>query len=428
MSIDHLPVLRWLLVPYRPDPAAQDFLQRAQSQSSDDIETTVAVLDAVESKRFFGVTMARHGMQPVWLRIANKSSQPYRLNLLSLDPNYYSSHEAAAINRFSSGRRLLEFGFLALIFLPMLLLLPVKLLAARRSNRKMEAYFEEHAFRLRPVLPGGTAEGFVFATLDVGTKVVHIKLLGHNDTKEFTFTVPVPGLQADYLRHDFENQIPASETVECTIQMLLDRLSKMPATTANRSGSRAGDPVNLVVAGEFPTLLSAFGARWDETETITLATCWKTFRAFFIGSEYRYSPVSPLYLFGRSQDFALQRVRSSINERLHLRLWITPLKFEGVPVWIGQVSRDIGVRFTWRTWNLTTHRIDPDIDEARDYVVEDLLQAERLEKAGYVDGVGASDKQSPKHNLTGDVYFSDGRRAAIMVSPSRTPPKFVVWA
>ena len=28
------------------------------------------------------------------------------------------------------------------------------------------------------------------------------------------------------------------------------------------------------------------------------------------------------------------------------------------------MSRDIGVRFTWRTWNLTTHRIDPDVDEA----------------------------------------------------------------
>ncbi len=39
--------------------------------------------------------------------------------------------------------------------------------------------------------------------------------------------------------------------------------------------------------------------------------------AFLWGVEYRYSPVSPLYLFGRSQDLALQRIRHSINERLH---------------------------------------------------------------------------------------------------------------
>src|SRR6185295_99432 len=134
-------------------------------------------------------------------------------------------------------------------------------------------------------------------------------------------------------------------------------------------------------------------------------SCWKTFKSFFIGSEYRYSPVSALYLFGRSQDFALQRTRSSINERLHLRLWHTPLRYEGRTVWVGQVSRDIGVRFTWRTWNLTTHRIDPDVDEARDYVMEDLFEAARIAEVGYVAGVGPCTKDNPRHNLTGDIYF-----------------------
>ena len=129
-------------------------------------------------------------------------------------------------------------------------------------------------------------------------------------------------------------------------------------------------------------VLGAFGARWDETEVISLATCWKTFRAFFMGAEYRYSPVSGLFLFSRSQDFALQRIRNSINERLHLRLWAAPLQFQGQRVWVGQVSRDIGVRLTWRTWNLTTHRIDPDVDEAREYVVEDLTHVGRLGMTG----------------------------------------------
>ncbi len=191
---------------------------------------------------------------------------------------------------------------------------------------------------------------------------------------------------------------------------------------------REGDPVNLVIGGEFATIISAFGARWDETETITIGSSWKTFRAFVIGTEYRYSPVSPLYLFGRPQDFSLQRIRQSINERMHLRLWATPLRYQGLPVWVGQVSRDIGVRFTLRTWNLTTHRIDPDVDEARDYVVEDLLQAARLERAAYVDGAGECSSQSPRRNLTGDPYFTDGKRTAILLSTERTTPRFVAWA
>ena len=51
--------------------------------------------------------------------------------------------------------------------------------------------------------------------------------------------------------------------------------------------------------------------------------------AFSLGRRYRYSPVSALFFEGRSHDFALQKARQTINERLHLRLWLTPLRFEG---------------------------------------------------------------------------------------------------
>src|SRR6202044_3509810 len=111
----------------------------------------------------------------------------------------------------------------------------------------------------------------------------------------------------------------------------------------------------------------------------------------------------------------------------HLRLWSTPLRFEGVPVWIGQVSRDIGVRFTWQTWNLTTHRIDPDVDEARDYVMEDLFEAGRIVAGGYVSGVGACGKDAPRRNLTGDPYYTDGHRAVVMLSEVRRIPEFLNW-
>jgi hypothetical protein len=190
-------------------------------------------------------------------------------------------------------------------------------------------------------------------------------------------------------------------------------------------GLREGDPANLVVIGDFLTLLTAFGARWDEAEVISLQTCLKTVKAFVLGSKYRYSPISPLYMFGRSQDFALQRIRKSINERLHLRLWRTELRYGGKPVWVGQVSRDIGVRLTHKTWNLTTHRIDPDVDESRDYVLEDLLESQRVEHLGYVPGVGPCERSEPRHNLTGDPYFTDGNRAIAIVSGTRTEAKFL---
>jgi len=83
------------------------------------------------------------------------------------------------------------------------------------------------------------------------------------------------------------------------------------------------------------------------------------------------------------------------------------------------VSRDIGVRFTTKAWNLTTHRIDPDVDESRDYVIEDLIAAGRVKAAGYVGGVGPCTAGAPRRNLTGDPFFTDGKRAVVLLSATR---------
>ena len=159
-----------------------------------------------------------------------------------------------------------------------------------------------------------------------------------------------------------------------------------PRCTGNAAETVEGDPLNLVIVGDRASIQECLST-WDETESITLGTSWKTAKAFLLESQYRYSPVSPLYLGGRQQDFALQRARVSLNERLHLRLWTTRIQFGGQPVWIGQVSRDIGVRFTPKTWNLTTHQIDPNVDEARDYVLDDLLASRRVSRLGFIRGV-----------------------------------------
>lgn len=428
MSLDTIPLVRRLFVPYAPCPSDRDFETSAQSKCEGEVTVTVAVLDSRASRKFFGVPLARRGIQPVWLRIRNDSPRAYRLSVVGIDPNYFSPHEAAAVCHFSLGKRLAGFGALALLYLPLLLLVCFKLFGARSANRKLDAYFQEQAFPLRPVMPGRAQEGFVYAPLCMGNRVVNVRLLGVEGTREFLFTIPVAGLDADYLRRDFQDLYSAADLVECDTAVLRQRLAEAPRATTNKRGSREGDPVNLVVVGEFATVVSAFGARWDETEAITLASCWRTVRAFLTGWEYRYSPVSGLFLYGRSQDFALQRVRQSINERLHLRLWATPLRYQGLPVFVGQISRDIGVRFTWKTWNLTTHRVDPNVDEARDYVLEDLIQAGRLELAGYADGVGPCGPDSPRRNLTGDPYFTDGKRAVLVLSPGNATPKLIDWS
>ena len=429
---------RLFVTPYDPEPAFDGFLERARTKDNARARVTVAVLTAAESRRVFGTGPERRGVQPVWLEIENRSADGLRLQVVSLDPSYFTALEAAARCHHSALRRLSAYGILGWLFFPLLALLPSKLITAWTANRRMDDTFRSLGFRLAPIEPGRVARGFVFTSLDAGTKAVHVRLgtfggIGRalerdasggdpaldGDAADFHFTIPVPGIAADYLHRDFAAVCPPETVRDVSAAELVARLEALPATTTGARGTRGGDPVNLVVIGNFDTLLAAFVARWDESESITLATCWKTVKAFLLGSHYRYSPVSALHLFGRSQDIALQRARHTINERLHLRLWLVPLSFRGRAVWVGQVSRDIGVRLTTRAWNLTTHRIDPDVDESRDYCIEDLSQARRVEAAGYVGGVGPRSASDPGRNLTGDPWISDGRRAVILLAESR---------
>jgi LssY C-terminus len=418
---------RLLRVPYAPQPKEQAFLQRVAVEGDDEFVVSVAVPDDRESARFFGVPLARRGIQPVWLKIKNGSAQPCRLRLANLDPNYYPPLEAAYINHFRVMKRLVAFGLLAWFFLPLLLFLPFKIFSAWSANRRMNAYFQEHGINSGLILPGHEAAGFVFATHDAGTKQITVRLMAASGVREFSFSIVIPGLKVDHGSKPLTEGQNSVEAIDCDEAELRARLAALPHCTTNRRGTVEGDPLNLVVIGDFETILDGLGGRWDETEIISVNSCWRMFRAFLLGAEYRYSPVSSLYVLGRSQDFALQKARHTINQRLHLRLWMTALRYQGKPVWIGQVSRDIGVRFTLKTWNLTTHKIDPDVDDARDYILDDLMEAGRVSQVAYVVGVPPSEEATPRRNLTGDPYVTDGLRVVAVFSETRTPAVFLNW-
>jgi hypothetical protein len=173
--------------------------------------------------------------------------------------------------------------------------------------------------------------------------------------------------------------------------------------------------LNLILIGTREELISAFIRRgWLSAEQTHGKAVWKTIKSFLFGSRYRYSPVSPLYFEKRQQDFAGQKPRHTVHQRNHLRAWLSPMRYQGKPVWVGQISRDIGVRFTFKTWPPVTHKIDADIDEARMSLLEDLVYSQQLAKTGYVKGVGAAMRSKPRHNLTGDPYFTDGYRAVLV--------------
>jgi hypothetical protein len=89
------------------------------------------------------------------------------------------------------------------------------------------------------------------------------------------------------------------------------------------------------------------------------------------------------------------------------------MRFRDKPVWVGQISRDIGVIFAPKSWTLTTHKIDSDVDEARNGLIGDLAYSQGVVKFGFVTGVGQALRSEPRRNLMDDTYYTDGLRAVL---------------
>jgi hypothetical protein len=118
--------------------------------------------------------------------------------------------------------------------------------------------------------------------------------------------------------------------------------------------------------------------------------------------EFRYQPVKSLYLFNRAQDSAFRKSRSTLNERNQLRLWLSPYSYNGQQVWVGQISRIIR-RGIWGKFT-----IEPDVDEARYYLLQDLWYAQGLLRFGYIRISDMATLSDPRNSLQDDDYFTDG--------------------
>ncbi len=388
---------------FEPRPLAEvPFKDRAQTQSQGRVRVTAAVLSKEESKEVFGVDLYKKLIQPIWFEVENREKEPVWFLPGSVDRDYFTPLEVSHVHHF---------------------------IYAKDLNPKMDKHFNNHGMGYY-IGKNRVRSGFVFTHLDEGTKTFNVAIVAEDQkNRTFTFFIEVPGLKVDHSQVDWDNLYQKDEIVSLDEAGLRKALEKLPCCVTSEDGKEYGDPLNLVIIGDLEDVYYTFiRAGWDETETIYRASAIKTAISFVFGGRYRYSPISSLYVFGRRQDVSFQKARETIHERNHLRLWMTPMIYEGKPVWIGQISRDIGVRFTSKT--IVTHKIDPDVDETRTYLLQDLAYTQGLRKFAYAKGVGPADISEPRGNLTGDPYFTDGYRAVMWVSSdpvSFEQIEFVEW-
>jgi hypothetical protein len=376
------------VAPRVEDPA---FERHAVTKEKSNVTLTVAVLTASESREFFGVPLESKRIQAVWLKVANRNDYAVYIVPRSTDPNYYSAYEAAYVNHRTF---------------------------SRQSNAAIDDFFQRSRIRLQ-VPAHQTNTGFLFTNLSEGTKFVNIEMVHDLGAIRDGFFFQLPNGAFDYEEARLESSHVSAP--QLTLKRLRDMIETLPCCTTDVTGTKNGDPVNFILIGNEDDVLGALTRQgWDPTHALGARTAWGVLRAYISANSYRYSPISPLYFYGRGQDLAMQKARSTIHQRNHLRLWKAPYSYEDKAVWVGQISRDIGVRFAVNAPFFVTHVIEPDLDEARSYLIQDILASEYLQAFGWLQGVGRASQDHPRVNLTGDPYFTDGLRAVMVISSKPT--------
>jgi hypothetical protein len=400
---------------FEPRPLdAPDAIENLQSRVIGAVTVSAGILTDQQAAEHFGVDLAAYELQALWLGVRNGSDRRLWFIRNVVDPDFYSAEEAALL---------------------------VQKEVPQGERGRLHQYFRDESIRVL-LLPRTVSEGYVFLPRVEGGRYIDVRLQGDAYTEasgpapgtsaaagteprelRFEFALPLPDGDFDYEKLDPATTYAGVALPDLTLDQLRAALEQLPCCATNAAGDAEGDPLNVVLVGGPNEVLSSLTrSGWSFTHQITLRTVRREIGAAVEGKPYSVAPVSSLYVFGRSQDVAMQRARRSISQRNHMRLWQAPFTFERRPVWVGQVSRDIGLKLTTKSPTLTTHVIDPQVDTTREYLLHSLIAEGFIDRFGFVKGSAYAPATQPRVNLTGDPYHSDGMRLVIMLALQPVPP------
>jgi len=149
--------------------------------------------------------------------------------------------------------------------------------------------------------------------------------------------------------------------------------SKIPRRIGDKQGN-PGDMVNFLILGSEDAMKRVFtAAGWVKVDSDVKDAVLHGLIESLSKESYLTMPMSPLYLFGRAQDYGWAHAEpiSVVKSRNHLRIWKAAFQVNGETLWVGAATHDIGFERDQRN-NGVTHKIDPDIDLERDYVEKTL--------------------------------------------------------
>jgi hypothetical protein len=185
----------------------------------------------------------------------------------------------------------------------------------------------------------------------------------------------------------------------------------IPRRVSDAGGGAAaneGDMVNFALVGTKEQVEAAYkAAGWVAVDKNVQDAVVNGLIRTLNREAYTEMPMSTLYLFGRPQDMSFARADPLLvaAERHHLRVWMTDKTLNGKPLWVGSSTHDIGFEKDQRNGNVT-HKIDPQIDKERDFLLQSFDAAGVFSSAAYVT---PTNPLRTARTATGGSFFSDGR-------------------
>ena len=209
---------------------------------------------------------------------------------------------------------------------------------------------------------------------------------------------------------------PANYKLPEVTTAMIDRI---PRRVTDAQGN-AGDNTNFVVVGSEQRVIQTFeSAGWVKVDREKKDAVLHTILSTLTKQAYVELPMSELTLFGRVQDYGLAHAVpiQVVAQRHHLRLWKAPFQVEGQELWVGAATHDIGFDRDNRN-NGVTHKIDPNVDDEREFVGRSLDDTGLVAKISFVIPSQASKEA---RTATGATFHSDGRVMVIHLVPLVTP-------
>lgn len=224
---------------------------------------------------------------------------------------------------------------------------------------------------------------------------------------EFSVVLDKPLEVSGDFNPEFTGRIPA------TLKEVITRLlAQAPRRVVSKKGNQGG-PVNLVLVGSREEIRMAFEkAGWTVAQDENANSLWKTFEAVVKGQGYDAAPMSTLYVYGRPEDMAFEKMLNTFTMRHHLRIWKAPMTApDGRQIWLVAADHDNG--FDIRP-GVISHSVDPHVDLERAKVGADLGMT------GFVSAEELFTPPNPVHSgltATGGEWESDGRVLVVDLKP-----------